>query len=193
MGSARPSWRRRAGEWGAWPATLRRNEIRQGRAPRADQGCGSLPEPSAFIIATVNQRVPTAGTARRSPGDPPHPHPRSERRQGRRGVEGRGGKCALSGQARREDPQIRHQACGCLSLSPPRGCAPRRRGCLVVSNRSVCLWVSPDHMGPVLRPTPWPPLPARPAASATWTHPQVTARGGAGSAAPPLQPSGRVS
>lgn len=34
-------------------------KICQGCASRAHQGCGSLPEPSSFVIATVNQRLKT--------------------------------------------------------------------------------------------------------------------------------------
>lgn len=95
----------------ARPATRSRDKICWDRAPHARQGCGSLPEPSAFIIASVNQCSGTAGTPRRSP-ETPTPPAGSERRQG--------GKCAPSRQARGEDPHIQPQACGCLSSTKGR-------------------------------------------------------------------------
>lgn len=39
-------------------------------ASRAHQGCGSLPEPSAFIIAAVNQRFQTVRTRKDKPRGP---------------------------------------------------------------------------------------------------------------------------
>lgn len=41
------------------PVARSLGKICQGCASRAHQGCGSLPEPSSFVIATVNQRLKT--------------------------------------------------------------------------------------------------------------------------------------
>lgn len=52
------------------PVTLSLDKICQDCAPRAHQGCGSLPKPSSFIIATVNQCFKTKSEpGRTSPGD----------------------------------------------------------------------------------------------------------------------------
>lgn len=54
------------------PGTPRLDKICQACASRAHQGCGSLPELSSFVIATVNQHLKTKSKpGRASPGDYP--------------------------------------------------------------------------------------------------------------------------
>lgn len=108
-------------------------------ASRAHQGCGSLPEPSALIIAAVNQRFQTVRTRKDKPRRPVS----SKKRWGTLGE--RGGRSAPHWQAEGPPPGSRLRslhlpaAGGFLGAVPPRQCPRRRMGALLSGGPSSFL------------------------------------------------------
>lgn len=105
---------------GARPRNAEPASNMPGLASRAHQGCGSLPEPSAFIIATVNQRFQTVRTRLGEPRRPVSPPERSWGTWGK-------GEESLPGVGRSAEREAERRASYSRATSPPPASGLRSR------------------------------------------------------------------